>query len=256
MTTPANNALIDWAILSSYWSPLQWEVNILIGLNLAGSMILGLILGYERAYQGRAAGMRTYALVCMASCALTVFSGYSPQWFGGNYIAGALPPDPSRVIQGIVTGIGFIGGGVIVKDGFSISGLSTAASIWTCSAIGILVGVGFYGAAIVLTLLSLACMLAVPFVESKLPQKRAIHLTITFHESFNPDETKIKNALAKRGYAFIDNSLIVHMKKQHRQWTFSAQAIPGAHTASIPSITQELSTYPGVTSFTIAHSRH
>lgn len=254
--TNGTTSLIDWALLSSYWSPIQWEVNILIGLNLAGSMLLGLVLGYERAYQGRAAGMRTYALVCMAACALTIFSGYSPQWFGGHYIAGALPPDPSRVIQGIVTGIGFIGGGVIVKDGFSISGLSTAASIWTCSAIGILVGVGFYGAAIILTLLSLGCMMAVPFIESKLPQKRAIQLTITFKAEFTPDESKIKAALQHRGYAFVDNSLIVHMKKNQIQWTFSAQAIPSVPAASIPSITKELATYPGVASFTIAHSRH
>lgn len=255
MITNANNN-IDWALLYSYWSPIQWEVNILIGLNLAGAMLLGLVLGYERAYQGRAAGMRTYALVCMAACALTVFSGYSPQWFGGSYISGALPPDPSRVIQGIVTGIGFIGGGVIVKDGFSISGLSTAASIWTCSATGILVGVGFYGSAIILTLLSLGCMLTVPYIEGKLPQKRAIQLTVTFKEGFVPDESKIKAALQTRGYAFADNSLIVHMKKNHMQWTFSAQAIPGTPTASISTITQELSQYPGVTSFTVAHSRH
>ena len=99
-----------------------------------------MLLGSERAYQGRAAGMRTYGLVCMASCALTVFSGYSHFWWGSHLPAG-LAPDPTRVIQGIVSGIGFLGAGVIMKDGFTISGLSTAASIWMCSAIGILIGV-------------------------------------------------------------------------------------------------------------------
>jgi putative Mg2+ transporter-C (MgtC) family protein len=86
--------------------------------------------------------MRTYGLVCMAAAALTVIAGYPTFWFGGqvnSYLAG----DPTRVIQGIVTGIGFLGAGVIMRDGLNISGLTTAASIWTCSAIGIMVGVGF-----------------------------------------------------------------------------------------------------------------
>ena len=102
--------------------------------------------------------MRTYGLVCMASAALVVLAGYPDYWFGGRAIA-PVSLDPSRTIQGIVTGIGFLGAGVIMKDGFSISGLTTAASLWASSAIGILVGIGFYAAAILLAFLSAACMI-------------------------------------------------------------------------------------------------
>ena len=77
--------------------------------------------------------------------------------------------DPTRVVQGIVTGIGFLGAGVIMRDGMSISGLTTAASIWATAAIGVLVGVGFYPAAILLALLSASLMMWGVKVEARLP---------------------------------------------------------------------------------------
>jgi putative Mg2+ transporter-C (MgtC) family protein len=100
----------------------------------------------------------------MASTALTVFAGYPALWYGGH---SGLPinPDPTRVVQGIVTGIGFLGAGVIMKEGLNIRGLTTAASIWAASAIGVLVGVGFYMAAISLTLLSAICMVWIAKLE-------------------------------------------------------------------------------------------
>ena len=68
----------------SYWSAPMIEANFFILLHLAGALALGLLVGYERAYHGRAAGMRTYGLVCMASAALTVIGGYSHFWYGGS----------------------------------------------------------------------------------------------------------------------------------------------------------------------------
>ena len=133
--------------LKIYWSADEVATNLLVFVNLLGALLLGFIVGYERSYHGRAAGMRTYGLVCMASAALVVIIGYPGYWYGGQGLQPAAT-DPTRVIQGIVTGIGFLGAGVIMREGFTISGLTTAASIWASSAIGILVGVGFYAAAI------------------------------------------------------------------------------------------------------------
>ena len=132
--------------LQHYWSSGFLAANAFIGLNLVGALLLGMLVGYERSYNGRAAGMSLYGLVCMASTALTVFVGHASFWYGGT--ANPLPADPTRVVQGVVTGIGFLGAGVIMKDGLSISGLTTAASIWAASAIGVLLGVGFYAAAL------------------------------------------------------------------------------------------------------------
>src|SRR5476651_2386625 len=120
--------------LAAYWSSGEMATNGVILLNLLGALALGLLVGYERSYNGRAAGMRTYGLVCMASTALTAFVGQSALWYGGS--AGHVLADPTRVVQGVVTGVGFLGAGVIMKDGLSISGLTTAASIWAASTIG------------------------------------------------------------------------------------------------------------------------
>src|SRR6185369_354637 len=127
--------------LQHYWSEAYLAANAIIGLNLVGALLLGMLVGYERSYNGRAAGMRTYGLVCMASTALTVFVGHAAFWYGGT--GGHVRAAPTRVVQGVVTGVGFLGAGVIMKDGLSISGLTTAASIWASSAVGVLLGVGF-----------------------------------------------------------------------------------------------------------------
>lgn len=100
-------------LLRSYWSPAELVTNGLIFLHLLGALAVGLLLGYERSYHGRAAGMRTYGLVCLASTALTVVNAYPSMWYGGIGTQGAaqgaaLSGDPTRVIQGIVTGIGFL----------------------------------------------------------------------------------------------------------------------------------------------------
>ena len=67
--------MLDLAFLEGYWQGMPLQANLIIALNLLGSLLLGMLVGYERAYHGRAAGMRTYGLVCMASCALSVFVG-------------------------------------------------------------------------------------------------------------------------------------------------------------------------------------
>lgn len=150
--------LISTEMLFSYWTTPQVEASIMILMNIVGALFLGMIVGYERSFHGRAAGMRTYGLVCMASAAVTVIVGYPHHWFGG-LLPLTSTADPTRVIQGIVTGIGFLGAGVIMKEGLNISGLTTAASIWASSAIGILCGAGFYFAAIMLSLISSATMI-------------------------------------------------------------------------------------------------
>jgi putative Mg2+ transporter-C (MgtC) family protein len=145
-------------------------------MNPIGAVLLGLLVGYERSFHGRAAGMRTYGLVCMASAALTVIAGYAGLWYGGQ-ATDSMSVDPTRVMQGIVTGIGFLGAGVIMKEGFSISGLNTAASIWASSAIGVMVGIGFYAAAILLAVLCALSMSLLYRLERRLPSKAASRST-------------------------------------------------------------------------------
>src|SRR5262245_65915694 len=102
--------------LHHVWQDPAFRANVTIVLTLLGALVLGLLVGYERSYHGRAAGMRTYGLVCMASTGLVVICGFPTHWFGGQlgHLAGG---DPTRVMQGVVTGIGFLGAGVIMREG-------------------------------------------------------------------------------------------------------------------------------------------
>jgi putative Mg2+ transporter-C (MgtC) family protein len=171
--------------LQQYWESDILVANAFIGLNLVGALLLGMLVGYERSYQGRAAGMRTYGLVCMASTALTVIVGYAPLWYGGMNARAAF--DPTRVVQGIFTGIGFLCAGVIMKDGLSIRGLTTAASIWAVSAVGILLGAGFYAAALLLSLLCATSMSFLRRIEARLPGQSSLDVTIKYRERHLPD---------------------------------------------------------------------
>ena len=114
-----------------------------ITVHLASAWIAGSLIGLERSFHGRPAGFRTHALVCLASAVLMMITVYQSDW-----LTFALPDtiraDPQRMAQGIMTGIGFLGAGVIFKEGLSVRGLTTAASIWITAALGILYGVGFY----------------------------------------------------------------------------------------------------------------
>ncbi|KIL98759.1 Mg(2+) transport ATPase protein C [Paramagnetospirillum magnetotacticum MS-1] len=189
--------------LLSYWSGKELVTNGLVVLHMLGALATGLVIGYERSYHGRAAGLRTYSLVCMASTALTVVNGYPGMWYGGLTDTPGVA-DPTRAIQGIMTGIGFLGAGVIMKEGFSIRGLSTAASIWVTAAIGVLIGVGFYAAAIVGAVCTVAVMTTARRIEHALPHQTALHLTLTYLHNQTPPAKDIHAMLARHGFVARD----------------------------------------------------
>jgi len=115
---------------------------------MALSVVIGVMVGLERSYQGRAAGARTYALVCLASMLIITSADMSLALHFKAAPNTNLFLDNTRVIQGVLAGIGFLGAGVIVKDGFSVRGLTTAATIWIVAILGILVGLHEYFLAI------------------------------------------------------------------------------------------------------------
>jgi putative Mg2+ transporter-C (MgtC) family protein len=241
--------------LSSYWSGPVFATNVLVFFNLLGALVLGLLVGYERSYHGRAAGMRTYGLVCMASAALTVIGGYSPDWFGGNHML-ANGGDTTRVIQGIVTGIGFLCAGVIMREGFNISGLTTAASLWASSVIGILVGVGFYAAAMSLALLSAICMVWISKLETWLPSRQAVAITLKFRAGFNPAEEILRNMAASRGFEIASGTISITLKDGCPEWQFVAVAHNRQNMVPISELAREMTRFDGVTGFYITHARN
>jgi putative Mg2+ transporter-C (MgtC) family protein len=245
----------SYALLSGYWSQTEIATNGLILLNLLGALLLGLAVGYERSYHGRAAGMRTYGLVCMASAALTIVAGYPGFWYGGH--GGTMGSvDPTRVIQGVVTGIGFLGAGVIMREGFNISGLTTAASIWTSAVIGILVGVGFYLSAIGLAFFSSMIMIYLNRIEAFLPSRHAIAITLRFKPGFYPQEESLRRMALERGYQIAGGTITIGSQHGYQEWRFVALALSKRSGASLSSMAQELSVFEGMESYQLSHARN
>src|ERR1700693_5181797 len=117
--------------------------DLVIVVRLLAALAIGGMIGLERSLHGRAAGFRTHSLVCLASALLMLVSVYQMHWMT-EVPLDTIRADPTRMAQGIITGIGFLGAAVIFKEGLSVRGLTTAASIWITAAIGILIGIGFY----------------------------------------------------------------------------------------------------------------
>lgn len=129
---------------------------------LALATLLGMGLGVERSIAGKTAGMRTYALVSLGSCLFTVTSIL----VSAAYM-GVVDVDPLRIAAGIVTGIGFIGAGVIIFRENTPRGLTTAAGLWVVSGIGVAVGFGLYGLAVFTTLLALLVFTLMWYLENR-----------------------------------------------------------------------------------------
>jgi len=241
--------------LSAYWSATEVSANVAMFLTLGGALILGLIVGYERTFHGRAVGMRTYGLVCMASAALTTFVGYPSLWYGGHASATAVV-DPTRVVQGIVTGIGFLGAGIIQKDGLNIRGLTTAASVWSSCVIGILVGVGFYGAAVLLAALSLVCMMWGHRLENWLPTHSGIAVVVRFKKGAAPLAETLERAVHDQGYAIAPGTLSISMKDSLAEWHFIATAATREKHLPMAELAQLLGADERIESFQLAHRRN
>ena len=138
-------------------------VTVIIRLTLA--MVVGSIIGLERGKQGRAAGMRTHILVCLGATLASMIGVFASVELGfGN--------DPLRVAAQVISGIGFLGvGTILVKGRFQITGLTTAAGLWTVAAIGLALGVGFYSAAIVAFVLSVLTVSIIHRLEYTINKK-------------------------------------------------------------------------------------
>jgi putative Mg2+ transporter-C (MgtC) family protein len=140
-------------VLSAIPSLPGWDAF----LRLLFACALGALIGFERELRDREAGIRTHLLVSLGSALFTIVSAYGFHEFltnGGNVVRA----DPSRIAAQIVTGIGFLGAGAIIREGLSVRGLTTAATLWVVAAIGMACGAGYYwpaAAATVLTLFAL-----------------------------------------------------------------------------------------------------
>ena len=138
---------------------------------LLAAVVAGGLIGLEREWRGRAAGFRTHILVCLTSCLLMLAAMHQSTWAFTALPGQTVVIDPTRMSHGLLTGIGFLCAGVIFREGFSVHGLTTAASLWVTSAIGVLYGVGM----VELALLGSGATLAVLAVLRGHGQVRMAH---------------------------------------------------------------------------------
>ncbi|MFI5284259.1 MAG: MgtC/SapB family protein [Candidatus Dormibacterales bacterium] len=127
------------------------------------ALLLGLVLGAEREFHGHPAGVRTMALIAVGACMFTAV-GLDPVF--------ASRVDPTRIAAQIVTGVGFLGAGAILRQGLDVKGLTTAASIWVVASLGMAVGFGLYMVAVFTTFLVLVTLIAIRPLEDRLFRRR------------------------------------------------------------------------------------
>jgi putative Mg2+ transporter-C (MgtC) family protein len=167
---------------------------------IVGALVIGALIGLERSFHGRPAGFRTHALVCVASALLMLITVYQNEWMT-HVSPEAIRTDPTRMAQGIMTGIGFLGAGVIFKEGLTVRGLTTAASIWVTSAIGILVGIGFWMPALLGTFATLAVLSAFRVIESRMPSEFYAHHHLRFRRDAVMSEGEVRELVGKHGFS-------------------------------------------------------
>jgi len=167
---------------------------------LVAALAAGGLIGLERSHRGRPAGFRTHALVCLASSLLMLVTVYETHWMPDSSTAQVVL-DPTRMAQGIMTGIGFLGAGAIIKEGFTVRGLTTAASIWITAAIGILTGIGFYFAAVVGTLLALGTLSLFRWIEARLPTETYANFMVRFSREATMPEAELLKTVTAHGFS-------------------------------------------------------
>jgi putative Mg2+ transporter-C (MgtC) family protein len=199
-------------------------------MHLLVALAAGAIIGLERSYHGRPAGFRTHTLVCMASSALMLVTLYHDRWFvaaGGDTVR----VDPTRMAQGVMTGIGFLGAGVIMKDGLSVRGLTTAASIWITSAIGILAGIGFYSAVAITTTLAVGTLSVFRWIEARIPTLLYAHHVVRFRRASVMPQDALVALLASHGFSVANLSYRLNGDGQFFEYrmTIRTRALENQH---------------------------
>lgn len=142
------------------------------------AVVAGAIIGIEREFRDKAAGFRTLMFICLGTC---VFTMLSATYSGG---------DPSRIAAGLVTGIGFIGTGVILHNRGQVLGLTTAALIWVTAAIGMCIGLGQYQLALATLVVTLCVLWIFPLVEFNISNQRQV---VNYSISFKNDQHKLNS---------------------------------------------------------------
>jgi putative Mg2+ transporter-C (MgtC) family protein len=224
-----------------------FELEILLKLGI--SAILGMVIGLEREIRNKPLGLKTSLVICLSSCLLTIVSIESANKYA---IAGLHVMDPMRLAAQVVSGVGFLGAGVILrKTNDVIVGLTTAAMIWGASGLGIAVGAGFYTEAVFGTLLILVSVVVVPFFIKKMGPKnltlRELRIRLIVHKEGDltgiiklimTKNNKMNNVHIKELNPELQelNFVLLVEKKYASEVYYEMKGLPFIHTVEVESL--------------------
>ena len=207
------------------------NITLELSIRLLAAGILGAMIGYERELRGKGAGVRTHFLVALGACLFMIISQYG--------FPDATKFDSSRIAAGVVGGLGFLGGGIIMKNKV-VSGLTTAAGIWVTGAIGVSMGGGMYVLGVICTVLLLLCMEALHFYTFKYGE-RQVNVVLSATE----DQALINavQALDKRVSRFslnlkdenhkVEINLLINKKDYPQNILHTLNTLPGVKLESM-----------------------
>lgn len=168
-------------------------------IRMAVSLVLGTVIGIDRGAKRRGGGVRTIITVCLGATMIMLLEQYLEALYPGRL-------DISRIAAQAISGVGFLGAGSILVSGHRIKGLTFAASIWTCACVGLAVGIGFIDGAVILTVLWLAGVHFVPYIESKV-YKHSRYMTLYIEATSGKEITHITQKL-NEDQCFIDTFVV------------------------------------------------
>ena len=198
-------------------------LTILFRLAMAG--LLGSIIGVERSIHGRPAGLRTHLLVSVGSASFMILSiliSTQAQQAGGEM---AFFADPARIAAQVVTGIGFLGAGVIIKEGISVRGLTTAACLWATASIGMATGAGYFLMALAISFIALIGLVVFPKIEASYSKDCYFKLFITLENSADLDQLnlllrqdylQVRKQSLKRNYEKNTTDVVYNLNIKHK----------------------------------------
>lgn len=224
-------------------APLRWTD---VALRLALTILVGMLIGYNRREHGKAAGMRTTLLVCLAASvsmlqmnALLLMQGRPPSSFVMN--------DLMRLPLGILTGVGFIGAGTILRRGNVVVGVTTAATLWLVTVIGLCLGGGQIWLGLAATAIGLFALWVLEWLEQRLREQHGARLAVDL-DAEGPSELQIRRILNDAGLVITASSLRLEPSSQRRLLTFDVQEMRPTRSPQTPEFIEHLAQCAGVRS--------
>lgn len=212
------------------------------------AMTAGGLIGVERTYHGHPAGFRTHILVCLTSCLLMLAAMHQSTWAFTALPGQTVVIDPTRMSHGLLTGIGFLCAGVIFREGFSVHGLTTAASLWITSAIGVLFGVGMLNLALLGAGATLAVLAVLRLADARLPHVGVIDIHLRWVRTAPPGEAALRDLLKADGLKCVRIGHVISPDGKLHEHQIKAK---GQMPLNIDSLVAHLGAQKGLSGFSV-----